>query len=101
MEGRGIGDWGLGIGKSGGAKPLAASQEEPIDEGSRLLQDTAAWLVPPDDDSALAGAIEALLVDDARRTALGAAARRRAEEAFDARTAASGLARHYCETAAL
>jgi glycosyltransferase involved in cell wall biosynthesis len=55
----------------------------------------AAILVPPDDPSDLAAAIGRLLQDDNRRKALGAAARRRAESAFDIQGAASRLVEHY------
>lgn len=44
----------------------------------------AAVVVPPDDPGALAGALAGLLADPARRAALGARARARAERAFDA-----------------
>ncbi|MGY1836927.1 glycosyltransferase [Blastococcus sp. SYSU DS0510] len=43
-----------------------------------------AVVVPAEDPGALAGALRSLLLDDGRRTALGAAARRRAEAEFDA-----------------
>jgi glycosyltransferase involved in cell wall biosynthesis len=57
----------------------------------------AAELVPPDNPQALAAALEKTLGDARLRERLGAAARRRAEEAFDARAAAAGLVRHYTE----
>ena len=57
----------------------------------------SARLVPPDDAVAMAAAIGQLLGDPALRVRLGIAARRRAEAAFDIRTAAAGLVRHYQE----
>lgn len=62
----------------------------------------AALLTPPDDERALADAVAALMTSPARRARLAQAARRRAEELFDARTAAFALAEHYraaCEAA--
>lgn len=60
----------------------------------------AARLVPPHDPAALAAAIfeVATTVDLAQR--LGSAARRRAEAAFDIRSAAAGLVHHYQEVLA-
>jgi glycosyltransferase involved in cell wall biosynthesis len=55
----------------------------------------AARLVPPDNRSAIAQAIGDLLLDDSLRTQLAAAARRRAETAFDIQTAAVRLLDHY------
>ncbi len=55
----------------------------------------AARLVPPDDPSALAAAMHELLCDPAERQRMQAAARCRAEAAFDISIAAGGLARHY------
>jgi len=54
-----------------------------------------AILVPPDDDRALAAAMQALLQDQGRREALAQAARRRAENAFDVRRAAQRLIEYY------
>jgi glycosyltransferase involved in cell wall biosynthesis len=54
-----------------------------------------AILVPPDDPQAIADAVLALLEDDARRHALAVGGRRRAENAFDVRQAASRLIEHY------
>jgi glycosyltransferase involved in cell wall biosynthesis len=55
----------------------------------------AAQLIPPNDAAALATAMLELLGDQTRRFELAAAARRRAEDQFDIRTAAAGLLRHY------
>ena len=56
-----------------------------------------ARLVPPDDPEAMAAAVRELMDDEGLRARLKAAARRRAEEAFDARRAAAGLVEHYRE----
>jgi len=55
----------------------------------------SARLVPPDDPESLARAIGDLLAQPEARLALGAAARRRAEEQFDATQAAASLVEHY------
>jgi glycosyltransferase involved in cell wall biosynthesis len=55
----------------------------------------AAMIVPRDNCSALAYAVRNLLSDDCRRQQLGAAARLRAESAFDIRRAAANLIRQY------
>ena len=55
----------------------------------------AARLVAPDDAEALAEAILAVAGDPALRAQLSAAARRRAEAAFDHRQATANLVRHY------
>ncbi len=55
----------------------------------------SARLVPPDDPDATAAAVVELVQDEALRAELAAAARRRAEEAFDAQRAAAGLIDHY------
>jgi glycosyltransferase involved in cell wall biosynthesis len=55
----------------------------------------SARLVPADDAAALRDAMSELLHDEERRRALGAAARRRAEEQFDVRHAASRLIQIY------
>jgi glycosyltransferase involved in cell wall biosynthesis len=60
-------------------------------------QSASARLVPPNDPDALAAAILELLGDEGLRSRLSAAARRRAEEAFDAGRAAAGLVEHYRE----
>jgi glycosyltransferase involved in cell wall biosynthesis len=62
-----------------------------------LPQSASARLIPPDDPEALAAAILELMGDEGLRSRLGAAARRRAEEAFDAGRAAAGLVEHYRE----
>ena len=55
----------------------------------------AARLVPPNDAMALGEAIVELIADPAWRGVMAEAARRRAEEKFDLRTAVEGLLRHY------
>ena len=55
----------------------------------------SARLVPPDDPQAMAAAILELAGDEGLRASLGAAARRRAVEAFDAEHAAAALVEHY------
>jgi glycosyltransferase involved in cell wall biosynthesis len=55
----------------------------------------AARLVPPDDPAALAAAMAEMLDDDPRRRRMGAAALKRATDAFDLETAAAALAGHY------
>ena len=55
----------------------------------------AAILVPTDNRSVLADAVCSLLSDDHRRHELGAAARRRAESAFDIHNAAANLIEQY------
>lgn len=57
----------------------------------------AAILVQPDDVEALAGAMRSLLGDEARRMAIGLAARRRAEAVFDVRRATANLISHYSD----
>jgi glycosyltransferase involved in cell wall biosynthesis len=53
------------------ARPVITTQPpEPIDE----LAHGAVWLVPPDDPTALAGAVRQLATDAGRRTELGQAA---------------------------
>jgi glycosyltransferase involved in cell wall biosynthesis len=59
-----------------------------------------ARLVPVDCAERFAAAMTHLLEDEPARAAVGRAARRRAEQAFDVRDAASGLAAHYREVAA-
>jgi glycosyltransferase involved in cell wall biosynthesis len=55
----------------------------------------AAVLVPPNDPTAIAAAVENLLRDEPRRITLGRSARARAEQAFDVRDAAARLIEHY------
>jgi glycosyltransferase involved in cell wall biosynthesis len=57
----------------------------------------AAVLVPPDDSTELAMGVASLLADPSDRAERGAAARRRAEEAFGAQRAGAALAGHYLE----
>lgn len=52
-------------------------------------------LVPPDDAGALAGALEALIRNPARRAELAAAGERRVREAFDFRAGIDDLARRF------
>ncbi|NQT16673.1 MAG: glycosyltransferase family 4 protein [Planctomycetes bacterium] len=56
-----------------------------------------ALLVPPDDPQAIAAALRKLVRDETFRARLGAAARRRAIDAFNAEYASAGLIRHYRE----
>lgn len=55
----------------------------------------AARLIPPDDPAALTAAMGELLAVTSLRNQLAQAARRRAVEAFDARTSAAALVEHY------
>ena len=55
----------------------------------------SAKLIPKDDASALGAAMRELLEDETSRREMGAAARRRAEEAFSIKTAADKLVREY------
>jgi len=55
----------------------------------------AARLVPPDDPDALAAAVLELMGNEPLRASLGAAARRRAQEAFSVERAATRLVEHY------
>jgi phosphatidyl-myo-inositol alpha-mannosyltransferase len=61
------------------ATPVVASDIEGYRE---VVTSDTALSVPPGDVAALADAVEALLGDEPRRVAMGAAARRRAEEHF-------------------
>jgi glycosyltransferase involved in cell wall biosynthesis len=58
-------------------------------------EEEGAILVPPDNRDTLAKAMVALCRDDARLEALGQAARRRAEAAFDVRVASARLIEQY------
>ena len=61
----------------------------------------AAVLVPPDDPDALAEAMVRVMNDSQLRASLKVAARRRAEEMFDAPVAGAALAEHYRQVLAL
>jgi glycosyltransferase involved in cell wall biosynthesis len=63
------------------------------------LESASARLIPPGDAPALAAALAELAGDGPLRGGLAAAARRRAEEAFDVRQATAGLVAHYRELA--
>jgi len=56
-----------------------------------VVDGETGYLVPPDDDVAIADAIERLLDDEPRRAAMGRAARARAYERFDARRTTADL----------
>jgi glycosyltransferase involved in cell wall biosynthesis len=56
-----------------------------------VVDETVAELVPPGDPTALAGAIERLMEDQARRDALVRAARRRVEERYTAERNAAAI----------
>jgi starch synthase len=56
-----------------------------------VVDGETGFLVPPDDDAAIADAIEKLLGDDVRRAAMGRASRARAYERFDARKTTAAL----------
>jgi starch synthase len=56
-----------------------------------VVDGETGFLVPPDDDSAIADAIELLLGDEPRRLAMGRASRARAYERFDARRTTADL----------
>jgi glycogen(starch) synthase len=62
----------------------------------REIWGAAAEFVPPDDIEALAGALDGLIADDARRQRLGALAQRRAQ-AFSAERMAQSYAALYAE----
>jgi phosphatidylinositol alpha-mannosyltransferase len=61
------------------ATPVVASD---IDGYREVVTPDTAVSVPPGDVAALAGAVESLLADEPRRVAMGAAARRRAEDHY-------------------
>jgi glycosyltransferase involved in cell wall biosynthesis len=56
-----------------------------------VVDGETGYLVPPDDDAAIADAIEKLLADDVRRAEMGRASRARAYERFDARKTTADL----------
>jgi glycosyltransferase involved in cell wall biosynthesis len=56
-----------------------------------VVDGETGYLVPPDDDAAIADAIEKLLADDTRRAEMGVASRARAYERFDARKTTADL----------
>lgn len=60
-----------------------------------------AILVPVDNPTAAAAACSQILDDAELRTQLSSAGRRRVDAAFDVKTAAAGLLRHYAEVATL
>jgi glycosyltransferase involved in cell wall biosynthesis len=60
--------------------------------GKVVVDGATGWLVPPGDAEALADAIDALLADPARATAMGRAGRHRAREQFSAANQAGRLA---------
>lgn len=83
--------WGLTILEAGACGvPAVASDVAGLRESVR--QGETGLLVPPGDPAALAGALVALLRDPARRRAMGAAARRWAQQ-FDWEAAASATER--------
>jgi glycosyltransferase involved in cell wall biosynthesis len=59
------------------------------------VESNAAVLVPPDNHVAIGEAVTSLLADESRRKQLGQNARRRAESAFDIRTAAANVIARY------
>jgi glycosyltransferase involved in cell wall biosynthesis len=77
------------------AEALAAGKPVVANLGGRaarlLAEGPAGIATPPGDAAALAAALRALAADPARRLAMGAAARRLAETAFDARRIAAGF----------
>ena len=62
-----------------------------------VVDGETGFLVPPDDDEAIADAIEKLLADDALRVEMGLASRARADEYFDARKTTGDLIRVIAE----
>lgn len=60
-----------------------------------ILTEDSAVLIPPDDETGLADAMRRLATDGSLRKRLGLAARKRAEQHFDARLAGDGLAAIY------
>lgn len=74
-------------------RPVVASASGSIPE----VVDGVGVLVPPSSPEALAGVLDELLDDPARRTALGAAGRALAEERYDAERVAARLGELYGE----
>ncbi len=62
-----------------------------VGEAAQILREAGAQVVPPEDSTALAGAIETLAADPQRREAMGQHGRRYVEKYFDRST----LARQY------
>lgn len=65
-----------------------------------VIDGETGFLVPPDDDVAIADAIERLLGDDALRVSMGRASRARAYARFDARRTTADLVRVIAEARA-
>ncbi len=65
-----------------------------------VIDGETGFLVPPDDDVAIAEAIERLLADDALRASMGQASRARAYARFDARRTTADLVRVIAEARA-
>lgn len=63
----------------------------PVGDIPDVLDTSSGVLIPVDDPAALAAALDALLIDDARRTRLGDAARERIRERFDINAATATL----------
>jgi phosphatidylinositol alpha-mannosyltransferase len=80
----------------GCATPVVASD---ISGYRDVMTDETGVLVPPGDPAALAGAVEGLIADEERRQALGAGARRVAQERYSWDTIAKRLAEIYGELA--
>jgi hypothetical protein len=66
-----------------------------------VVDGETGFLVPPDDDAAIADAIEKLLADDTRRVEMGRASRARAYARFDARKTTADLIRLIAEARAM
>lgn len=64
-----------------------------------IVDGVTGVLIPPKDPRALADALKALLADDARRLALGQAARERVRKEFDADAMNAGLLQEYAALA--
>ncbi len=80
----------------GGTREIFPFESDAVEPHVDLHAATeTALLVPPHEPDALAAMIASLVRDQELRARLGRAARRRAEEAFDARTAAKNLIEHY------